>query len=193
MSYEEKLWNGRYYRLYNDPENGKISEVCLANQLMGQWCIRLVGAEDILPQEHISRALESIERLNFAATQHGLVNGMNADGTPASSCGYTSENDHAKQIFFGENMCAAMTFIYSGRKEMGVEIAKRLYEAMTIHHHTPWNQRCLIHAKDGSPVWGDDYYSNMVIWALPMAISNQDIKEFCQPDGLVSQLLKVTV
>lgn len=191
LSYEEKLWNGKYYRLYNDPQKERISEVCLANQLMGQWCIHLVGAENILPQDHITSALESIERLNFAATRYGLVNGMNPDGTPAS-CGDTSENDHGKQIFFAESICVAMTLIYNGRRELGLEIAKRLYEAMTIHHHTPWNQRCLIHAKDGSPVWGDDYYSNMIIWALPMALAKQNIKEFCQPGGLIDRLLKTT-
>jgi len=42
-SFEERLWNGSYYRLWSDPANRRTSEVCLANQLMGQWCARVAG------------------------------------------------------------------------------------------------------------------------------------------------------
>lgn len=189
-SYEEKLWNGRYYRLYNDPENKRKKETCLANQLMAQWCVRLVKLPDVLPEDKIQKALDSITRLNFKATGHGLVNGVNPDGKP-EPCGYDNSPDgidHGRQVFFGENMCAAMTFIYHGRKETGLEIARRLYESVSILHGTTWNQRCLISARDGRPLWGDDYYSNMVIWALPLA--KQGIKEFSRPGGPIDRLLK---
>ena len=188
-SFEEKLWNGRYYRLYNDPENGRKKETSLSNQLMVEWCRRLVGAEDILPQDHVTNALSWIEKLNFAATQHGLVNGVNPDGT-LEGYGLERENNHGRQIFFGENMCAAMTFLYNGRKQTGLEIAQRLYEAVAILHATPWNQHCLINTQTGAPVWGDDYYSNLVVWALPMALAGQNISEFTRDGGLVDRILK---
>ena len=191
-SYEGKLWNGRYYRLYNDPENDRKKETCLANQLMAQWCVRLVTLPDVLPEKKIQKALDSITRLNFKATKHGLVNGINPDGKP-ESCGYDNSpdgNDHGRQILFGENMCAAMTFIYHGHKEAGLEIARRLYESVSILPGTTWNQRCLISARDGRPLWGDNYYSNMVIWALPLALAKEGIKEFSQPGELIDRLLK---
>ena len=47
------------------------------------------------------------------------------------------------QVFFGE--------------EIVLEIERRLYEAMALISASPWNQRCLIHARTGlpvcSPIW----------------------------------------
>ena len=167
-SFEEKLWNGEYYRLYNDEGKRGVSEICLANQLMGEWCARVAGME-LFPPSRVKKALQSIKKLNFPLTEYGLVNAANPDGTPAVSRKDNDPNDHARQIFVGENLCAAMTFIYLGEKEQGMEIAKRVYEAVAFKH-SPWNQHCLINAHDGTPVWGSDYYSNMAIWALPMAL-----------------------
>jgi hypothetical protein len=78
-----------------------------------------------------------------------------------------------------------MTFIYHGRKKTGLEISKRIYESIALKHRTPWNIRCLISSKDGSPVWGDDYYSNMVIWALPIVLSGKNINQFIRDSNLI--------
>ena len=189
-SYQEKLWTGEYYRLWCDPENtgneGKRNDVSLGNQLMGQWCVKVAGLPDVLPIEQVESALGAIKRLNMAATVHGLVNGVTPEGDrfvskpdPDQHPTILADNDHARQVFVGENLCAAMTFIYHGQTDTGLEIAKRIYEAIALKTRSPWNQRCLIDADTGLPVWGDDYYSNLVIWALPMAITNQNIAEFC--------------
>ena len=187
-AYDAKLWNGHYYRLYNDPEGGRISETCLANQLMGEWCAEVVGLGGILPSDKVRKAIESVERLNYAATSHGLTNGVRPDGTP-DTCGSSTENDHACQIFVGENLCAAMTFILRGNRSIGLEIARRLMEAIYELHRTPWNQRCLIASEDGRPIWGEDYYSNMVIWTLPMVLAGQDVGSFCSKEGLAGKML----
>ena len=75
-----------------------------------------------------------------------------------------------------------MTFIYHGQHETGLEIAKRIYEAVALISRSPWKQYCMIDADSGLPVWGEDYYSNMVIWALPMACYDQSIAEFVQSE-----------
>jgi hypothetical protein len=36
----------------------------------------------------------------------------------------------------------------------------------------------MIRRDNGAPAWGNDYYSNLVVWALPMANSKIGIKEF---------------
>ncbi|MDW8100524.1 MAG: hypothetical protein RML36_13670, partial [Anaerolineae bacterium] len=100
---------------------------------------------------------------------------------------------HAKQTFVSESLCAAMTFIYHGREDIGLEIARRLYEAIALKTHSPWNQYCLINAETGLPVWGDDYYSNMVIWALPMALARESIGEFVQDGKLVDRMIKAAM
>jgi uncharacterized protein (DUF608 family) len=196
-AYQSKLWTGTYYRLWDDPANtsgeGVRSEVCLGNQLMSQWCVHVAGLPDVLPAEQIQLALGSVERLNMAATRHGLVNGVSPDGKrffskahvlPEQHIGIDLDNDHAMHIFVGESLCAAMTFLYHGHSETGLEIARRLYESFALTACSPWNQRCLISAETGLPIWGDDYYSNLAIWALPMAIQGQSVGEFSKGEWL---------
>ncbi len=192
-AYQSQLWNGEYYRLWRDPANisgeGPDCDVSLGNQLMAQWCVKIAGLSDILPAGQVQSALGAVKRLNMGATKHGLVNGVNPDGTryvskpdPERFPDILPNNDHSTQIFFGENMCGAMNFIYHGQAETGLEIARRIYEAVALTSRSPWKQHCLIDADSGLPVWGQDYYSNMVIWALPMACANQNIAEFAQSE-----------
>jgi uncharacterized protein (DUF608 family) len=186
-AFEANLWNGSYYRLWSDKESGAVSEVCLANQLMAVWCTRIAGLQDALPAAHINSALGTIERLNMKATSYGLINGVTPDGQPFDTK-LDSAGDHASNIFFGENLCAAMTFLYHGRKATGLEIARRLYDAVAIKNHSPWNQRCLLNGKTGLPQWGEDYYSDLVIWAFPMGLAGQSVGEFVQ-NGLVKSMI----
>jgi uncharacterized protein (DUF608 family) len=186
-AFEQNLWNGSYYRLWNDKQAGQVSDVCLANQLMGVWCTRVAGLQDALSVPHIGSALDTIERLNMKATSYGLINGVSADGTAFDSK-LGGSGDHAKNIFVGENLCAAMTFIYYGRRDTGLEISRRLYDAVAVKNRSPWNQRCLINGETGMPQWGTDYYSDLVIWALPMALAGESIEQFAKA-GLVKKMV----
>lgn len=188
-AYDEKLWTGKYYRLWNDPDNNHVSEVCLGNQLMSEWCLLIVDEQGVLPPVKTTTALKTIADLNMKATQYGLVNGVTPDGKRFDA-GYSSNNDHGKQVFFGENLCAAMTFMYHDFHETGVEIAKRIYEAVAIKSCSPWNQRCLISAETGLPIWGDDYYSNMVVWVLPAAYDKSGLEVLVQKDGLAEKMIR---
>ena len=187
-AYEEKLWNGQYYRLWSDPSEGRISDVSLGNQLMAQWCVRVAGIADVLPAEKINAALDSIERLNMNATAYGLVNAATPAGESFDT-GYQQVDDQGKNVFVGENLCAAMTYMYHGREETGLQIAKRIYETIAFKSYSPWNQRCIFSSESGMPLWGDDYYSNMVIWAVPMAIANQGIRKFTAKGGLIDRMI----
>jgi uncharacterized protein (DUF608 family) len=181
-AFEQNLWNGSYYRLWSDKQAGKVSEICLANQLMAVWCLRIAGLQDVLSAARIDSALNTIERLNMKATSYGLINGVTPDGKPFAT------SNHAQNIFVGENLCAAMTFLYHGRRDTGLEISRRLYEAIAIKNHSPWNQRCLLSGETGLPQWGADYYSNLVIWALPMALAGESVEQFAQA-GLVKNMI----
>ncbi len=185
-AFERNLWNGNYYRLWNDKQAGELSEVCLANQLMAVWCTRIAALPDPLPTAHVRSGLATIERLNMQATSYGLINGVAPDGKPFYS-GLGGDGDHAKNIFVGENLCAAMTFIYYGQRDTGLEIARRLYDAVAIKNRSPWNQRCLLSGETGMPQWGTDYYSNFVIWALPMALAGESVEQFAKT-GLVKKM-----
>jgi uncharacterized protein (DUF608 family) len=189
-SFESRLWNGKYYRLWSDPENRQSNEVSLGNQLMGQWCARVLNLPGVLPPDHIESALNEVERLNMNATAYGLINGVSPDGQPYDTKVHPSA-DFGLNIFVGENLCAAMTFAYQGRAETGLEIARRMYEAMALKQSSPWNQRCLLSGRTGLPMWGDDYYSNLAIWAFPMALEKQGVGEFAK-SGLLPAILRAS-
>ncbi len=189
-SFEERLWNGSYYRLWSDAEKHTSNDVCLANQLMGEWCARTAGLPEVLPAGRIAAALASIERLNLRATSYGLINGVTADGKPYDTRIHPS-GDFGMNIFVGENLCAAATLLYHGRREAGIEVARRLYEAMAVKTRAPWNQRCLLYGDTGLPLWGDDYYSNQAIWSIPMALAGQSIGAFSSA-GLAHEMLRAS-
>jgi uncharacterized protein (DUF608 family) len=171
-SYRKKLWNGSYFRLWSDPEKGN-NETCLANQLMGQWCCRIANLEPVYTKDECASVAKSIEKYNAAPTQYGLINGGNFQGELNAPL----EIDHGHMIFVGENLCASMTGMYEGHAP-STEWAKKL--VWTIHEHQgmPFDQFCMIRRDNGAPAWGNDYYSNLVVWALPMANSKIGIKEF---------------
>jgi uncharacterized protein (DUF608 family) len=187
-SFEERLWNGRYYRLWSDPRRGRSNDVSLANQLMGEWCARVLGLSNVFPADRVNAALDAIQRLNMNATSYGLINGVTPEGRPYDTQVHP-DADFGLNIFVGENLCAAMTFLYHGRRDTGLEVARRLYEALAIKTRAPWNQRCLLQGSNGLPLWGDDYYSNLAVWALPMALERQAAGEFAR-GPLISAILR---
>ncbi len=186
-TFDQRLWNGRYYRLWSNPPKNRVSEVSLANQLMAQWCGRVIGLADVLPSDRVKNALDSIENLNAKATSYGLINGVTPDGRPFDTQIHPA-GDFGLNIFVGENLCAAMTFLYHGRQDSGLEMARAMYEAVAVKNRSPWNQRCLLNGQTGLPMWGEDYYSNLVIWAVPMALSNQSVGAFAN-GGLIRDML----
>ncbi|MCL4544437.1 MAG: GH116 family glycosyl hydrolase [Chloroflexi bacterium] len=191
--FKQLLWNGRSYRLWADPANGRQSDVSLANQLMAEWCARVLGVPSPLPPEHARSAMEHVLALNARDDHAAIVNGVEPDGSPHVSRHDVDPNDHAAQCFVGENLCAAMTMAYLGRQEAALTVAEHIYRSIAERHRTPWNWYCLIGGADGRPIWGLDYYSDMVIWALPMALAGQDITTFSTQGGLIDRLLVAVV
>ena len=178
-SYERKLWNGKYYRLYSEPETGRVSEACLCNQLMGQLYAYLLGLGDLLPREHVVSALKSVLELNARATELGAVSGVRPDGTP-------EPGPHSETVIFGEVMNFAATCLYVGLREEGLEVARRAYENVRLRQKSPWNVYFSYNRETGEPVWGSNYYSNMCVWHLLPAWLGVDIGEL---RGLWDELL----
>lgn len=183
--FRAKLWNGSYFRLWFDEKLGG-NETCLANQLMGQWCVRIVGDEPLFSDDECRSVFTSIEKQNAAPTKFGLINGGNFQGDPTVAG--DPNNNHGTMIFIGENLCAAMTGMYEGYAA-AEEWARRM--VWTIHEHQgmPFDQHCLIRHDNGAPAWGNDYYSNLVVWALPMARRKIGIKEFVASGSLIGRML----
>ncbi|CAG9785611.1 unnamed protein product [Diatraea saccharalis] len=75
-SFEEKLWNGSYYKFDTRPANAKV---VMADQLAGHWYLRASGwTEPVFPEVNVKKALRVIYEnnvLRFKEGRMGAVNG----------------------------------------------------------------------------------------------------------------------
>ena len=42
-----------------------------------------------------------------------------------------------------------------------------------------------LNGETGLPQWGDDYYSNLVMWTLPMALNGESVEQFELPKRMI--------
>ncbi len=185
QSLEEKLWNGMYYFLYNDPENGLRSDTILSDQLAGQWISFLHGLDPVFPTSHVEKVFEILKRMTISPTRFGLLNAICPDGSIDTTGG-----THSKHVFPGENLVVAMTAFYSGNRKMGEEISERVMENIVIRQHAAWDMPNMIEPEEGKITHGTDFYQMMIQWGLPLAYRNQDISAACQEGGLVKQIIR---
>ncbi|KMW70318.1 GH116 family glycosyl hydrolase, partial [Limnoraphis robusta] len=122
----QKLWNGQYYQL--DSESG--SDVVMADQLCGQFYVKLLGLEDIVAPERTISALQTIYQScfqNFHHGQLGAANGVRLNGEPVNP-----NDTHPLEVWTGINFGLAAFLIQMGMKEEGFNLAevvvKQIYE-----------------------------------------------------------------
>jgi hypothetical protein len=82
----------------------------------------------------------------------------------------------------------AMTYMYRGEPEFGLELARRPV-AELIRRGWYWDWPVVIDAAVGPRV-GCDYYQNLMLWSLPAALGGGDLTGPCGPDGLVDRVLR---
>lgn len=193
QAYEDKLWTGSYYRVYNDPATGRVNDACPAMQLSGVWSSRVLGLSDALPEDHIQKALDTILKLNVPASPYGMVDGVYPDGRLCEEGGGSGipDTQWSRDIFIQCNATAAMVYFYYDRIEDGSAAAQGMLDTIFRGPHAmPWAQPCGLNSKTGGTCHGHDYYDHMVVWSYPLAFTGQDIAEACAPDGIIDRLLK---
>ncbi len=191
-AYEDKLWTGSYYRVYNDPATGRSNDACPAMQLSGVWSTRVLGLPDALPEDRIEKALDSITKLNVPASPFGMVDAVYPDGRLCEEGGGSGIPDTmwSRDIFIQCNATAAMVYLYKGRTEEGSRAAQGMLDTVFRGPHAmPWAQPCGLSSKTGGTCHGHDYYDHMVVWSYPLAFAGQDIAAACAPEGFISRLL----
>jgi len=87
----------------------------------------------------------------------------------------------------------AMTYMYHGERDFGLELARRGMYGMICKQGLSWALPCFTRADTGEanlPASGTDYYQMMMLWSLPAAIEGKDLSEPCAEGGLVDRVLK---
>jgi non-lysosomal glucosylceramidase len=120
--YQEKLWNGQYYRL--DSESG--SDVVMADQLCGQFYARLLKLPDIVPSDHAFSALKTVYDacfLKFFAGEFGAANGVRPDGSPENP-----NATHPLEVWTGINFGIAAFLTQMGMRDEALRLTQAVVQ-----------------------------------------------------------------
>jgi uncharacterized protein (DUF608 family) len=183
---ENKLWNGKYYLNFNDPDNKVKSDLVFGYQLDGQWICDAHGVPGVFPKNRVETTLRTLRDTNCSLSQSGATNYANPDGTLAKVGGYG-----AYGYFPPELMMLAMTYMYEGQPEFGTELLHRCMQNIVCKWGYAWDAPNTIRGDmdTGQRHFGADYYQNMMLWFAPAALAKTDMTGPLQDDGLVRRIL----
>ncbi|MEH1870407.1 GH116 family glycosyl hydrolase [Nostoc sp.] len=120
--YQEKLWNGQYYKL--DSESG--SDVVMADQLCGQFYARLLDLPDIVPSDRALSALKTVYDacfLKFCNGEFGAANGVRPDGSPENP-----KATHPLEVWTGINFGLAAFLVQMGMKDEAFKLTQAVVQ-----------------------------------------------------------------
>ncbi|MBN3894655.1 MAG: bile acid beta-glucosidase [Nostoc sp. NOS(2021)] len=120
--YDEKLWNGKYYKL--DSESG--SDVVMADQLCGQFYARLLDLPDIVPSDRAFSALKTVYDacfLKFCNGEFGAANGVRPDGSPENP-----KATHPLEVWTGINFGLAAFLVQMGMKDEALRLTQAVVQ-----------------------------------------------------------------
>jgi len=154
----EKLWNGEYYVLWREmQEGGRVDECCMSDQIDGDWFASLMGWGPVLPVERIKAALAAIFKYNYNS-EDGLKNATYPPGKQPRLITY--QNVQAEAPWTGIEYAIASMFIDFGMLREGMAIVRNIYDRYRRAGRN-WNHvEC-----------GDHYYRAMSSWALLLSLS----------------------
>jgi uncharacterized protein (DUF608 family) len=184
---EEKTWKGDRYVTCLETGSGKVLDYVFGYQLDGQWVADAHGLPPVFNRQRARTTLDTIKRCNVALSRTGAVNYAKPDGTPAPVKGY---GPYA--YFPPELLMLAMTYMYAGEREFGLDLARRCWENIVCTQGYTWDLPNIISGRedDGVRQFGADYYQDMMLWSLPAAIAGKDLGNPTKPGGLVERVLK---
>lgn len=186
-SMEKQLWTGSYYLNFWEPESNHKSDLVFGYQLDGEWIISQHGLAGVLPPNRVATTLETIKRCNVAMSKYAAVNYAKPDGTPAKIGGYGTYS-----FMPNEGLMLAMTYMYRGQKEFGLELARKNWDNIVCRQGYTWDMPNIMRGDvdTGERRSGRDYSQCMMLWSLPAAIEGKDFGAPTKPGGLVDRIVK---
>ncbi|KYC35972.1 bile acid beta-glucosidase [Scytonema hofmannii PCC 7110] len=161
--YQEKLWNGQYYRL--DSQSG--SDVVMADQLCGQFYARLLGLPDIVPPDCAASALKIVYEacfLKFHDGQFGAANGLRPDGSPENP-----KATHPLEVWTGINFGLAAFLVQMGMKDEAFQLTQAVVSQI-------YNNGLQFRTPEAITAVGTFracvYLRAMAIWAVYLAVTS---------------------
>ena len=151
-SFDRLLFNGEYYSLSVD---GRVrDELCMTDQISGEWFSHLIGLPSTLSKENLNRAIDNILKYNFNP-EFGLHNATapkEATDLPALN------NLQAGGLWSGIEFAFASLLMDHGRLNDGIRIVETVHRRY-LRAGQPWN-----HVE-----FGGHYTRAMSSWATLLA------------------------
>jgi uncharacterized protein (DUF608 family) len=188
---ERYLWNGTYYIDYNEPETGRRLDRIFTPQLDGQYFVLATGLAGVFPKRNVDSILKIIREKACTVSKLGMPpNYVAANGGLWMEPGgyltgqYTYENF---PIYF-----MAMTYMYEGQKEFGLELLRKNLEIYACRNAYSWDGVNVAsgNGDDGKRSYGYEYGQNMGLWGVIAALQGQDVAEPVKPQGLVTRIIQ---
>ncbi|MFA9389626.1 MAG: GH116 family glycosyl hydrolase [Prolixibacteraceae bacterium] len=124
---DEHLWNGKYYKLYNDFDGtmgiNNADEGCLTDQIIGQWAANQSGLGYLFNQKHISTALDNIRAMSFK-DGYGLRNASWPKTEFLADIPADMWVDQGNTYWTGVELAFASFLIDEGKTKEGLELVK---------------------------------------------------------------------
>ena len=189
---EKRLWTGSYYLNFFEPDTGRKSEFVFGYQLDGEWITDHHGLRSALPEDRVLTVLETIKRTNIALTKYGAVNYANPDATPIRPPEPGTWDYGRFSYFPPEALMLAMTYMYHGQREFGVELARKVWHNLICLQGYTWDMPNIMRGDvdTGERTFGNDYYQDMMLWSLPAAIEGEDLAAVSKSGGLVHAIIQ---
>lgn len=176
ISYERKLWNGRYYNY--DSSDKVYSDSIMADQTAGHWYLgacKLVNrdhhdqdVQNVFPVSNVQSALRTVYEMNVLSMKDGTfgaVNGMRPNGKVDST------SLQGEEIWTGVTYALAANMIQEGMLDEGFQTAFGVY-------HTCFHRAGLAYQTPEAYMKRKVYRSlgymrPLSIWAMQWALENQ--------------------
>ncbi|XP_049549134.1 non-lysosomal glucosylceramidase isoform X1 [Anopheles darlingi] len=131
-SFEEKLWNGTYYKF--DAQSASKNSI-MSDQLCGHWYLRACGFDyDVFPKENVRLAMRTIYENNvmrFCGGNLGAVNGYVPNAQPNKEGRPDVSNIQGEEVWTGVTYALAATMIHEGMFEEAFQTAGGLYRSLS--------------------------------------------------------------
>ncbi len=188
-SMEEKMWNGSYYLNFYDDQTGEKSDAIMAYQLDGDWAARLHGVESVFRGDRIPLVLRTIREKCMGGVVCGARSFSSPEGKPLNGDNKVAEYG-TTAMFLPEIMMLAMTYMYHGEPGFGIEKLRNAMEYMVCSHGHPWDLPNMILGSTGERHFGTDYYQNLMLWAVPSALSGESLDKITHKGNLADRIIQ---
>jgi uncharacterized protein (DUF608 family) len=189
---QRHLWRDNHYLIYNDTETGQVLDAFFTPQLNGQYYARFAGVPAVFPKENVDKVLGLLRDKVCRISQLGMPPIYSLpDGSrwTRDKTGYlTGEYIYTNhQVIWN-----AITFIYEGQKEFGLELLRKNLALSYCKWGYIWDGTncCSAGGDTGEVNYGWDYWFNWSIWTAPAALLNQDVSALAKPGGLAYRILE---